>query len=91
MHFIYHAGKCEKNINVGDPFSVKVPGKQADIVFVIETEPAHTSIIRDLFHPLLNQLLADLKTRGITDTHVAVIGFNENQKYPALFTSGGKL
>lgn len=76
---------------MGDLFSAKVPGKQADIIFVIETEPANAALIKELFHPLLNQLLGDLKSRGITDTHVAVIGFNEKQKYPALFTSGGKL
>ncbi|XP_055539565.1 apolipophorins [Wyeomyia smithii] len=84
--------KCSvsgKDINVGDQFSVKSPQKQADVVLVVDTSLG--TLLGELVQASINDLRKDLKSNGIADVHVVVIGYNRNQKYISLFTSGGSL
>lgn len=78
-----------KPVEVGDQFSVKSPQKAADVVFVVDTSVG--TLLGELVQATINDLRKELKANGITDVKVAVLGFNRNQKYVSLFTSGGKL
>lgn len=84
--------KCSvsgKPVEVGDQFSVKSPQKQADVVFVVDTSMG--ALLGELVQATINDLRKELKANGLTDVKVVVLGFNRNQKYVSLFTSGGKL
>lgn len=84
--------KCSvggKDVSVGDQFSVKSPQKQADVVVVVDTSIG--SLLGELVQATINDLRKELKSSGISDVHVVVLGYNRKQKYISLFTSGGKL
>lgn len=78
-----------KNVDVGDTFSVKSPQKQADVVFVVDTSMG--PLLGELVQASINDLRKELKSNGVTDVNVAVLGFNRNQKYVSLFSNGGNL
>lgn len=84
--------KCSvsgKEISVGDQFSVKSPQKQADVVVVVDTSIG--TLLGELVQATINDLRKELKSSGIADVRVIVLGYNRNQKYISLFSSGGKL
>ncbi|XP_058823789.1 apolipophorins [Topomyia yanbarensis] len=84
--------KCSvggKDIGVGDQFSVKSPQKQADVVLVVDTSIG--TLLGELVQATINDLRKELKSSGIPDVHVVVLGYNRNQKYVSLYTSGGSL
>lgn len=53
-------------INGGDSFSVKIPKKQADIIFVVEQVADNEKSFKDLIKPVMNELRTELKQQGIT-------------------------
>lgn len=84
--------KCSvggKDVSVGDAFSVKSPQKQADVVMVVDTSMG--PLLGELVQATINDLRKELKSNGVPDVQVVVLGYNRNQKYVSLFTSGGKL
>lgn len=75
--------------NVGDLYTVVNPQKKADIVLVVDT--AVGDQLSELVDSTITELRKELKIRDITDAHIAVIGYNKDQKYLSQFTSKGKL
>lgn len=77
--------------DIGQEFTVKIPNNKADLVFVVDTAITPT-VLNNLVTPVLRDVREALKTRGFTDVQIAVVAFNDNQRYPALLTSdNGKL
>lgn len=82
--------KCEaKNIDIGDAFSVKSPSKQADVVFVVDTELG--SLLDDLVQNTITDLRKELKSRDVTDVQILIIGYSKFSKYISKYTHNGKL
>ncbi|XP_023246016.1 apolipophorins [Copidosoma floridanum] len=78
-------------ISGGDSFSVKIPGKQADIVIVVEQESDNEKTFKDFIKPVISELRTELKQQGITDVFIGLIGFGNNLKWPKHYTSNGNL
>nr|XP_033202794.1 apolipophorins [Bombus vancouverensis nearcticus] len=76
-------------IEVGDTFSVIVPKKEADIVFVVEQQTPNDKIYKEMIVPLMSEVREELKQQGITDVHIGLIGFSENMKWPQHYTLNG--
>lgn len=75
-------------LDVGDEAAVKVPQKQADIVVAFDTGLGKDlSVVQEV----VNELKKELKNNGITDVHVAAIGYSANDKYISQYTTNGKL
>lgn len=53
-------------IDVGDTFSVKVPNKEADIIFVVEQQTPNEKVFKEMVTPLMSELREELKQHGIT-------------------------
>ena len=56
----------DSSIDGGDSFSIKIPKKQADIIFVVEQEADNEKAFKDLVKPLMGELRTELKQQGIT-------------------------
>uniref|UniRef100_A0A182QBN2 Vitellogenin domain-containing protein n=1 Tax=Anopheles farauti TaxID=69004 RepID=A0A182QBN2_9DIPT len=78
-----------RSVDVGDWYSVKAPQKKADVVVVVDT--ALGTLLGELVQATINDLRKELKATGISDVHVAVIGYSKTDKYTSLFSNGGKL
>lgn len=50
---------------MGDKFSVKLPGKAADIVVVVDQAKRNEAVFKELVQPLLSQVTTDLNGKGI--------------------------
>lgn len=86
----FECKKCEaKNVDIGDAFSVKAPSKQADVVFVVDTELG--SLLDDLVQNTITDLRKELKSRDVTDIEILVIGYSKLSKYISKYTHNGKL
>jgi len=79
----------DKKIDIADDFSTEVPQKQADGVIVIDT--AIGAPVVELVQGLVADMKKELNSRGISDSRVAVIGFNRNEKYVSLYSNGASL
>ncbi|XP_014235825.1 apolipophorins [Trichogramma pretiosum] len=77
----------DNSINGGDSFSVKIPTKQADIVFIVEQESDNEKTFKDLIKPVMQELKSELKQHGITDVHIGLIGFGESIRKPQHYSS----
>jgi len=76
---------------VGQEFTVKIPTNKADLVFVVDMGVSRTQMT-NLVAPVIREVRDTLKARGLTDVQIAVVAYNETQRYPALLTSdNGKL
>lgn len=81
--------KCaSSNVQIGDAFSVKAPNKQADIVFVVDTELG--SLLDDLVQNTITELRKELKNREVTDVQIVVIGYSKSAKFISRYTHNGK-
>ncbi|XP_076643954.1 retinoid- and fatty-acid binding glycoprotein apolipophorin [Halictus rubicundus] len=76
-------------VGIGDTFSVKIPKKQADIVIVVEQLAPNEKVFKELVTPLISQLRDELKSQGITDVHVGLIGFADKLEWPQHYTVNG--
>lgn len=76
-------------VDIGDTFSVKTPKKEADIVIVVEQLAPNEKVFKELVTPLISQLRDELKTVGITDVHIGLIGFADKLKWPQHYTVNG--
>lgn len=78
----------DKNVDVGDEVSVKVPQKQVDIVvaFDLKLEKQLTMV-----QEVVTELKAELKKQKIDDINVHALGFSADDVYLSRFTSNGKL
>lgn len=56
----------ENEIEVGDTFSVIVPKKEADVVFVVEQQTPNDKIYKEMIVPLMSEVREELKQQGIT-------------------------
>ncbi|XP_055383893.1 apolipophorins [Condylostylus longicornis] len=87
-------GKCYINqnniINIDDELNVKVPKNKIDFIFIVDTSLS-SDILNDLVQDVLTKLRVELKQRDLNDINIAFIGFNNEQKYPNLLTTNGKL
>ncbi|XP_053670702.1 apolipophorins [Anopheles nili] len=88
--------QCEKcstdegrSVDAGDYFSVKAPQKKADVVVVVDTSLG--PLLGELVQGTINDMRKEFKAVGISDVHVAVIGYSKTNKYTSLFSNGGKL
>ncbi|XP_001604024.1 apolipophorins [Nasonia vitripennis] len=78
-------------INGGDSFSVKIPKKQADIIFVVEQAADNEKAFKELIKPVMNELRTELKQQGITDVFIGLIGFGEGMTWPRHYTSNNNV
>lgn len=53
-------------IDMGDSFSVKVPKKEADVIFVIEQQIPNDKVYKEMITPLMSELREELKQQGVT-------------------------
>lgn len=63
--------KCKNDDDVkslGDTFSVKTPGKAADVIIAIDQTKPNDVVYKELVQPLTQQLTAEFKTKGIRYT-----------------------
>ncbi|XP_059609763.1 apolipophorins [Phlebotomus argentipes] len=81
--------QCSENRKPGQQFSTRAPTKQADVVLVIDTSQPH--LLTEFAHQLTVELRKELRAFDIADVNIAVIGFQNHQRYPSLFTHNGKL
>ncbi|XP_043491499.1 apolipophorins [Polistes fuscatus] len=77
------------SLTVGETFSVKLPKKEADIIFVVEETVPNEKIFKDMIAPLMNELREELKQRGLTDVHIGLVGFGEHLDQPRHYTTDG--
>ncbi|XP_035725460.1 apolipophorins-like [Vespa mandarinia] len=77
------------SIAVGDSFKVKIPKKEADIIFIVEEDMQNEKIFKDMIVPLMTELREELKQQGITDTHIGLVGFGEHMNWPQHYTTDG--
>ncbi|KAF7405857.1 hypothetical protein HZH68_005226 [Vespula germanica] len=77
------------SISVGDSFNVKIPKKEADIIFIVEEDMQNEKIFKDMIAPLMTELREELKQQGITDTHIGLVGFGEHISWPRHYTTDG--
>lgn len=74
-----------------EEFTVKIPTKEADVVFVIDINVT-ANVLSSLVAPAITEIRESLQSRGFTDVQVGVIVFDDAKRYPALLTSdNGKL
>lgn len=87
--------QCKNNANpidMGSFFSVKLPGKAADVVIAIEQNKNNEPIFKELIQPLVTSLTTELTAKGVTDIEFSLIGYGgEYQKWPSHYTTGGKI
>lgn len=84
--------KCtvgDKKVDIADSFSVEIPQAQADGVIVIDT--ALGKVFPEFVSTILADLKKELKARGYSDSRIAVIGYNKQEKYSSLYSNGGSL
>lgn len=55
----------EKPFKVGDTFSVKLPGKAADIVLLVDTLKVNEPIYKDLVQPTVQEIVKALAAKGV--------------------------
>lgn len=79
----------ETEHELGDSYTVVNPQKKADIVLVVDT--AIGDQLSEIVDTTITELRKELKSREITDTRIAVIGYNKAQKYLSRYTSKGNL
>ncbi|XP_043521132.1 apolipophorins isoform X2 [Frieseomelitta varia] len=77
-------------VDVGDTFSVKIPKKEADVIFVVEQQTPNEKIYKELVVPLMSELRTELKQHGVTDVHIGLIGYSEKMKWPLHYTLNGE-
>ncbi|XP_063705361.1 apolipophorins isoform X2 [Culicoides brevitarsis] len=81
--------KCKvdgKDVELGDDFDMKLPQKQADVVLVVDT-----TVKPELVNGLVGDLRKEFAARQINDVHVALVGYNYDEKYIYHFTTKGGL
>lgn len=84
----YNCLKCGAN-SIGHSENIVVPNKKADIVIVVDTSQSY--IVYNITENLIVDLRKELRIRDVPDVNIAIIGYNQDQKYPSLFTEQGKL
>lgn len=50
---------------IGDTFSVKTPGKSADIVLLVDQSQKNEAVYKDFVQPLVQQLNQEFNTKGV--------------------------
>ncbi|KAF5288699.1 hypothetical protein FQR65_LT11964 [Abscondita terminalis] len=87
--------KCKNGPQVNDvreSFSVKTPGKAADIVIIIDQSKANEVVYKEWVQPMLSQIVTDLNAKGVSDVEMHVITFGGDfQDWPSHHTVSGKL
>ncbi|XP_063988684.1 apolipophorins [Diachasmimorpha longicaudata] len=85
-------GSCKvgkDTVAIGSSFSVKIPKKEADIVFFVEQNTKNEEIYQNLIVPLMAEVKNEFKNYGINDIHIGLIGYGEHMKWPQHYTTGG--
>ncbi|XP_056636733.1 apolipophorins [Diorhabda sublineata] len=77
--------------SVGDKFSVKVPTNAADIVLLVDTVKQNQVVYNELIKPLIQEVIKELATKGITDVDIHLITYGGENHSPSHVTVGGKL
>lgn len=63
------AAKCKvgpNDVAIDTKFNVKIPKKEADIVFVVEQETDNEKVYKEFIAPLVSELRTELKNNGMT-------------------------
>ncbi|RZC36402.1 apolipophorin, partial [Asbolus verrucosus] len=92
---LFSSVKCtngDKATVPGDKFSVKTPGKQADIVLLIDTSKENEQVYKEYVQPLVQQLTNELHSKGVSDVEFHIIAYGGDNQWPSHITvAGGKL
>jgi hypothetical protein len=87
--------KCtngDQEHSLGEKFSVKLPGKAADIVIIVDQDKTNEAVYKELVQPFVTEVTKELSAKGVTDVEFHLIGYGgEYQKWPSHFTNAGKL
>nr|CAI5824604.1 unnamed protein product [Callosobruchus analis] len=89
-----HLVSCDnsdKPYSVGDKFSVKLPGKAADIILLVDTAKENEAVYKDLVQPIVADVSKELKGKGITDIQFHLIAHGGENQWPSHVTVDGKL
>lgn len=65
-HILANCKVGENTIPIGDPFSIKSPKNQADIILVVEQVEENEKVFKELIPTLITDLREELKQHGIT-------------------------
>lgn len=66
-HNILVAAKCTNGEvhDVGEKFSVKLPGKAADVIILVDTVKSNENIYKQLVQPLISEISKELHGKAI--------------------------
>ncbi|CAH1965494.1 unnamed protein product [Acanthoscelides obtectus] len=89
---LVHCENADKAYGVGDKFSVKLPGKAADIILLVDTAKENEGVYKDLIQPIVADVSKELKGKGISDVQFHLIAHGGENQWPSHVTvDGGKL
>ncbi|KAJ8950746.1 hypothetical protein NQ318_011239 [Aromia moschata] len=86
--------KCtngDKPYSIGDKFSVKIPGKAADIVLIVDTVKSNEAVYKEFVQPLVQEVIKELRAKGISDVEFHLITYGGENHWPSHVTVGGQL
>jgi len=78
-------------VAVGEKFSVKTPGKTADIVLIVNTVKSNEPVYKEYVQPLIQQLTNELHGQGISDVEYHLVTYGGETQWPTHNTVAGKL
>ncbi|KAL1117315.1 hypothetical protein AAG570_004641 [Ranatra chinensis] len=82
----------DKRLKKEETQVVTLPGKSADVLFVVELDKEVEGLYQNLLGPLVNSLQSDFKEQGINDVHFGLAGYGGVAKeYTVYYTTGGKI
>jgi hypothetical protein len=80
-----------KPTTIGSEFTVKTPGKAADIVVLVDTHKQNEAVYKEYIQPLIQQLTSELHGKGVNDVEFHIIAYGGENQWPSHITTGSKL
>ncbi|KAL3271520.1 hypothetical protein HHI36_021999 [Cryptolaemus montrouzieri] len=87
-----HSEPCKNSLvphNADDQFTVKIPGKAADVLFIVNANKHNELLYKDYVQPLFNELVNAYKAKGISDVEFRVVAFQGENEHPVQVTVHG--
>ncbi|XP_068902272.1 apolipophorins [Tenebrio molitor] len=94
VHLPSEYAKCTngaKPTTIGSQFTVKTPGKSADIVVLVDTNKQNEPVYKEYVQPLIQQLTSELHGKGVNDVEFHIIAYGGENQWPSHITTGSKL
>lgn len=63
--FAVQCRNSKQTYKIGDKFSVKTPGKAADVVLLVDQNKNNEEVYKELVQPLVQQLNQEFNAKGI--------------------------